>query len=89
VPTHGPLVKRTVTVTKTGGEVTQTSQQAVTQGTAASETKAAAKGDVKTAKASESSPSAGCIGASWLWGAAVLVGVVGVLYFAVKFRKAV
>lgn len=89
VPRHGPLVKRTVTVTKSGGETTQTTQQASTQAQGASETHAQAQGGTKAQAQSASAPSAGCVGASWIWGLAVLVGVVGVLYGVIKFRRAV
>lgn len=89
VPRHGPLVKRTVTVTKSGGEVTQTRQEATSQATGASETKAAGKVDTQAQAQTASAPSAGCVGASWIWGLAVLVGVGGAIWFAVRMRRAI
>lgn len=88
-PRQGPLVKRTVTVTEHGAETSETHQQATSQAAGATETRAQGKVDATARAQSASAPSAGCIGASWLWGAAVLAGIVGVLYFAIKMRKSV
>jgi len=87
VPRHGPLVKRTVTVTEHGQETTQTRQEATQQAQGATETHAQAKADVQTAKKEESAPSGGCISLGWLWGLAALAFAGLLIFGALKFRK--
>jgi hypothetical protein len=89
IPAHGPLIRRTVTVTKHGGETTQSRTEATQTAQGATETKAAGTTDTQAQAQTASAPSAGCVGASWIWGLAVLVGVLGVLYGVIRFRRAV
>lgn len=87
LPRHGPLVRRTVTVASHGQETTETHQQASAQGSTATEVKAQAKGDTKAQSASQSAPSGGCIGSSWLIGAGILAFAVALILGILKFRK--
>lgn len=89
LPRHGPLVRRTVTVASHGQEITETHQQASAQGSTATEVKAQAKGDTKAQSASQSAPAASCVSLGWLWGAIVLVALLGIGYFALKMRRAI
>lgn len=86
-PSRGPLVKRTVTVTRSGGETTQSRTEASTQATGASETRAQAQGDTKAQAQTASAPSAGCVGASWIWGLGILAFAVAAILGILKFRK--
>lgn len=76
MPARGPLVKHTVIDDKHGATTATTAQEATQQGQSASETKAQASGDVKTAKASETKPAASCVSLGWLWGVAVIAAVI-------------
>jgi hypothetical protein len=89
LPRHGPLVKRTVTVTKSGGETTQTRTEATQQATGATETHAQAQATTKAQARSASAPSAGCVGASWIWGLGILAFAVAAILGILKFRKPV
>jgi cobalamin biosynthesis Mg chelatase CobN len=75
LPRHGPLVKRTVTVTKSGGETTQSRTEATQQATGATETRAQATGDTKAQAQSASAPAASCVSLGWLWGLVILAVV--------------
>lgn len=88
VPRHGPLVKRTVTVTRSGGETTQSRTEATQQATGATETKAAGKVDTQAQAQTASAPSAGCVGASWIWGLAALAFAGLVIFGIVRMRRA-
>lgn len=85
IPARGPLVKRTVTVTKSGGETTQSRTEASTQATGASETKAAGKVDTQARAQTASAPAASCVSLGWLWG----IGLIGVALMAWRVLRKV
>jgi hypothetical protein len=87
IPRHGPLVKRTVTVTKHGGETTQSRTEATQTAQGATETKAAGTTDTQAQAQTASAPSAGCVGASWIWGLGILAFAVAAILGILKFRK--
>jgi hypothetical protein len=87
VPRHGPLVKRTVTVTKSGGETTQTRQEARDEVQRTVEVREQAEADAKAKAAEQGGPSAGCVGASWIWGLGILAFAVAAILRILKFRK--
>lgn len=89
LPRHGPLVKRTVTVTRSGGETTQTRQEATQTAQGATETRAQAQGDTQAQAQTASAPAASCVSLGWLYGAIVLVALLGIGYGALKLRKAI
>jgi hypothetical protein len=84
LPRHGPLVKRTVTVTKSGGETTQTTQEATREAQGATETHATAKVDAKAQEAEKGSPALSCAFGGWLAIAGVVAALFGLGYFALK-----
>jgi hypothetical protein len=87
LPRHGPLVKRTVTVTKSGGETTQTRQEARDEVQRTVEVREQAEADAKAKAAEQGGPSAGCVGASWIWGLGILAFAVAAILRILKFRK--
>jgi hypothetical protein len=89
VPRHGPLVKRTVTVTKSGGETTQTRSEASTQAQGATETRETGKVDAKAQEATSSKPALSCAFGGWLVTLVVGVAILGIIYGALKLRKVI